>query len=311
MWIPHNLLSPLKAETPKPTIQASEAAKDERVFVVGFFLRNPVTRTAETDILVSARDGHRQVILDGKECTIDDCANASGKLEEIVYTFSSTGAVAALSACYRNLVARLDRLALQYGRGIEISGWRVADIDHGARWRCVPFRPSALLAEAGLESVPAAYGEILRLYRESRCTTSAAWRFICAGAIVDAAVAGRSPFTARLKGYDDPVITTDLLVRSSVFAFQPELNGATLGEFASGIEPKRKALLAGLLGQKGSEAEGSIGARGYQSDAAFAALANLVDLVARDIVLASLREGGHFAVAADIEDKIPENSGPV
>ena len=197
MWVPYNLLSPLKAKSPKPAILASEAATNERDFVVGFFLRNPVTRSWETDVLVSASDRDEQITIDGRQGTMQASGNRSGKLEEIIYTLPAKGAVPALAACHEHVVKRLDEMILQYGRGIELVGWRVADIEHGARWRCIPFRPSALEASSYVHDIRPAYDEVLRLYREARCTTSARWRLICAGAILDAVVAGREPFGNR------------------------------------------------------------------------------------------------------------------
>lgn len=299
MWIPHNLLAPLKAETPKPTILASEAATEERTFVVGFFLRNPVTRAWETDLLVSQITASREIELDGKPCTVDESANVSGKLEEIIYTFLSTGAAAALATSFRHVASDLDRKALQYGRGMEIAGWRVADIAHGARWRCVPFRPSALMAEPVSEDIPRAYMDMLRLYREARCASGATWRLLCAGAILEAAVEGWKPFSpdARLREH---VITTDMLVRSSALVAYPALKGATAQNLRDLVEPKRRALLA-TLAPNGPSAEGDTNDGDYHAASSLAALTNLVDLVARDLLLATLRKNGFLATADTIK----------
>jgi hypothetical protein len=301
MWIPHNLLSPLKAETPKPTIQASEAATEERTFVVGFFLRNPVTRAWETDVLVAPADSRREIQLDGRPCMVHASSNVSGKLHEIIYTFPAPGAVAALAAAFRHVEGELDRMALQYGRGLEIAGWRVADVEHGARWRCVPFRPSALMAEPDPGPLPPAYAEVLRLYREARTAPGAAWRLICAGAILDAAVSARTPFDAThvdLAGY---AVSTDMLVRSGAFFACPEIRTATAGTLRDIVEPQRQKLLASVT----TLGAGPVGDRDYNAEAALAALANLVDLVARDLVLASLRADGYLRAAAAVEEAEP------
>jgi hypothetical protein len=290
MWIPHNLLAPLKAETPKPTILASEAATEERTFVVGFFLRNPVTRAWETDVLVSEVTASREIRLDGTPCTVDDCANLSGKLEEIVYTFNSTSAAAALASSFRHAMGDLDRKALQYGRGIEISGCRVADIAHGARWRCIPFRPSSLIAEPASEDVPQAYRQMLRLYREARCAPSAMWRLLSAGAILNAAVDGVAPFAPGNR-LSEHVITTDMLVRSGTLIVYSNLKGATARDLRDIAEAKRRMLLA-MLSPSGEFAEGDMDSEDYHAEGELAALANLVDLVARDLLLSALRANG-------------------
>ena len=300
MWIPHSLLSPLKAETPKPSIQASEAATDERTFVVGFFLRNFVTKAWETDVLVAPADSRREIRLDGKPCMVHFAANVSGKLHEIVYTFPAKGAVAALAIAFRHVSGELNRMALQYGRGVDIAGWRVADVEYEARWRCVPFRPSALLAEPETASPPPAYAEVLRLYRESRTATSAAWRLICAGAILDAAVSGRAPFDTTHVDLGDHAVTTDMLVRSGAFFVCPEIRTATAQTLRDAVEPQRNALLAAVTTLGGDTVAEDAG--NYHAAAALTALANLVDLVARDLVLASLRADGYLRVAEAVEE---------
>lgn len=303
MWIPHKLLSPLKAESPRETIQASEAATDDRTFVVGFLLGNAVTKVWETDLLVAPTDARREIRLDGKSCVIDASANISGKLHEIIYTIPSTGAVAALSTTFQHVAGELDRMALQYGRSVEIAGWRIADVEHGARWRCVPFRPSALLAEQDPGTLPPAYAEVLRLYREARNATSAAWRLISAGAILDAAVSRRQPFVSKELDLANFTITTDMLVRSGTLATHPELKGATARVLRDLVETPRQALLSELTALTGN-ANAPV-TRSYRDAAAFAALANLVDLVARDIVLTSLRASGCFQIPEPVENAEP------
>jgi len=311
MWVPYNLLSPLKAESPKPAILASEAATNERDFVVGFFLRNPVTRSWETDVLVSASDRDEQITIDGRQGTMQASGNRSGKLEEIIYTLPAKGAVPALAACHEHVVKRLDEMILQYGRGIELVGWRVADIEHGARWRCIPFRPSALEASSYVHDIRPAYDEVLRLYREARCTTSARWRLICAGAILDAVVAGREPFGIdggqELVNRGVPPVTNDMLIRSNAIIAHPHLKGATVVEVRDLVEPRRQALLAALaISGKGEFVTES----GYSYESALAALANLADLMARDLILASLRARGYLeAVVAEVECEPLELAG--
>jgi hypothetical protein len=312
MWVPYNLLSPLKAESPKPAISASEAATNVRDFVVGFFLRNPVTRNWETDILVSPSDRGEQITIGGRQGTVQASGNRSGKLEEIIYTLPAIGAVHALSACHQHVVRRLGEMILQYGRGIELVGWRVADIEHGARWRCIPFRPSALTASSDMRNVPPAYDEALRLYREARSTTSARWRLICAGAIIDAVVARREPFDIRdgdreLVNYGVRPVTNDMLIRSNAIIAHPHLKGATVGEVRDLIEPRRQAFLAALAISGRCELAMD---SGYAYESALAALANLADLMARDLMLASLRAGGYLeATATDAECEPLELAG--
>lgn len=290
MWVPYNLLSPLKADATRPVILASEAAKNERDFVVGFLLRNPVSRSWESDLLVSEDDREAPLTLDGLRGTVHASVNHAGKLEELIYNVRSSGAVAALADCYQDVVKRLEGLILKSGRGIEIVGWRVVDVEHGARWKCLPSRPSAVAQSAELQDVPPQYHEMMRLYRESRCATSARWRLICAGAILDAAVIRRDPFRsdeANEAAYavDGIRITNDMLIRSNAIIMHPDLKGATIADFHDVIEPKRQALLKGLLPSGRAEFGAS---PSYHDDLADAALANLADLLARELLMLRL-----------------------
>ena len=301
MWIPHNSLSPLKAETPKETVVASEAAKDERSFLVGFMLCNTLTRAWETDVVVSAADSERDIEIDGAPCILHASANDAGKLHEIVYAVPATGAMAALAMAFRHADGELSRMALQYGRSFEIAGWRVADIEYGARWRFVPFRPSALKSEPAPGDLPPAWDEILRLYREARSATSPTWRLIAAGAILDAAVAGRAPFDGEGLDAAGQALTFDMLARSGTLSTHPEFKGATVEALHDAAEPVRQALLSELsqLGAVATRRETG----DYHGTVRLTALANLADLVARELVLASLRSAGYFRDAEPAKGK--------
>lgn len=304
MWIPHNLLAPLKAESPKATILASEADASERDFVVGFYLRNPVTRNWDCDVLVTASDGPRRIEIGGRLGKIHLTASSAGKLEQIIYTLPATGMAPALAVCYAHVVKRLDSMIVQYGRGIEVAGWQIADVAHQARWRCVPFRPSTLMPSPDLREVPSAYDDVLRLYREARCTASAHWRLICAGAVLNAAARGLSPFADVDTGEpavdaDLPVVTTDMLIRSGAIVSYADLKGASLAKVRDQIEPHRQALLNGMIASGESNGRGSPIASNYETEASVAALANLADLIARDLLLERLRADGCIAMSTE------------
>jgi hypothetical protein len=132
-------------------------------------------------------------------------------------------------------------------------------------------------------------------------------RLICAGAILDAAVSGRGPF-ASSDGAPDrfnhgvPLVTNDMLIRSNAIIANPHLKGATVAEVHALIEPRRQALLAGLV----HSGEGAFAAHsGYGSESNLAALANLADLVARDLVLASMRARGCLKSTIRDEEREP------
>lgn len=300
MWIPHNSLSPLKAETPKETVEASEALNDERSFVVGFMLCNTLTRAWETDLVVSAADSERDIEIDGAPCILHASANDAGKLHEIVYAVPATGAMAALAMAFRHADGELSRMALQYGRSFEIAGWRVADVEVGARWRLVPFRPSALKAEPALGTLSPEWNDLLRLYREARSAVSPTWRLIAAGAILDAAVSERRPFDVAGLDSAGQALTFDMLARSGTLSTHPEFKGGTVRALHTVVEPLRASLLSELshLGAAASQRETG----DYHGTVRLTALANLTDLVARELVLLSLRTAGYFREAERARD---------
>ena len=107
-----------------------------------------MTRSWETDVLVSASDRDEQITIDGRQGTMQASGNRSGKLEEIIYTLPAKGAVPALAACHEHVVKRLDEMILQSGAASNSSagGWLISstghagDVSHSdrARWRHPP-----------------------------------------------------------------------------------------------------------------------------------------------------------------------------
>jgi hypothetical protein len=240
--------------------------------------------------LIAEEDREVPLVLDGRHGTVHASVNHAGKLEELIYNVRSSGAIPALADCYQDIVKRLEGLILKSGRGIEIVGWRVVDVEHGARWKCLPSRPSAVAQSAMLHDYPPQYHEMMRLYRESRCATSARWRLICAGTILDAAVMSRDPFrpdeaTEEANAADSIRITNDMLIRSNAIIMHPDLKGATVVDFHAVLEPKRQALLKGLLPSERGEFAAN---PSYHDDLADAAVANLADLLARELLVLRL-----------------------
>lgn len=295
MWIPHQLLSPLKGEGPKEAVLASEEAKDARSFVAGFILCNTLTRAWETDLIVSAADRERAIEIEGRSCTVHAAANEAGKLHEIVYAVPATGAVEALALAFRHVDGELSRMALHYGRSFEIAGWRVADVAHGARWRCIPFRPSALKSEPLAGDLSPLWQDILGLYREARNSVSATWRLIASGAILDAAVSGRAPFDEVKIDLGAQALKFDMLARSGTLATHPQFKEATARTLRDVVEPIRQTFIAQLNGGPGAHDRGD-----YAATLQLAALANLTDLVAREMVMMSLRAAGYVQDAETV-----------
>jgi hypothetical protein len=299
MWIPHNQLGPLRAESSREVIEASQAATEERLFVVGFILCNTLTKAWETDLLVVPDEAKREIEIDGRPATLHASANVAGKLHELIYTFQATSAADALAPAYRHVNVELDKLALQYGRSFDLVGWRLADVEYEARWRFVPFRPSALLPEAKTGPLPEAYAEALQLYRQARNAVSPAWRLVASGAIVDAAVSRRAPFDSGDIDYAALPVAVDVLVRSGTLMTHPELKDANMAAVRDLVEAARKLQLE-RLGKFGASPVADE-RHGFASTTELVALANLADLAAHNLLTASLREKGFFIVPEPVD----------
>lgn len=192
MWIPYDLTGSLKPETAASTIARSQADRSVRDVLVGFFVRNPVTQTWAIDIRADAVTQVLNVRIDDMPTEIACYGDDAGKLNEIIYRVRSADPAAAVDACRQDLEDRLARWALELGRGMAIAGWRVADPQNEARWRCTPFRPSAL--DLDLEAAAFAPDDLKPLLRAYQCARNAsdpAWRLLNAFTVLKRWRAGR------------------------------------------------------------------------------------------------------------------------
>src|SRR5690606_2790865 len=116
------------------------------------------------------------------------CPNEAGKLAEVIYRLSATSATEALHLAHDDLQPRLLAWLAQVGRGLAIAGWRVADMTHGARWRCTPFRPSAMRIDYAMAPVDADLAPIVELFQRARNAPDAATRLLAAFGVLSAAM---------------------------------------------------------------------------------------------------------------------------
>ena len=188
MWIPYDIRSSLKADSDAATISMSRADEAERDFLVGFFLRNPVTQAWELDIVAS---GAGQEISAGPMlpgATVTFHGNEAGKLGEVIYRLAATSAEDALARAHDDFRLRLLGYLASIGRGMAIAGWRIADSRHAARWRCTPFRPSAMLVDfAAVAPVAADLAPFVELFQRARNAPDAASRLMAGFAVIHAA----------------------------------------------------------------------------------------------------------------------------
>ena len=249
MWIPYDIRGTLKAESDADSIRASQADDRRRDFIVGFFVRNPVTQTWELDVVAPA--GGEDVVvedIDGGTMTLRLCGNDAGKLAEIVMRQAATSAGEALAVAHDALQRRLLRYVVETGRGMAMAGWRIADLSHGALWRCTPFRPSALqLDHQALAPVGPDLQPLVELFQRARHASDPATRLLAAYAVLAAAVRGHPALSDA--GVGDFRVTREMLVHAGAMTLEGRLLGRSLGALLAVLQPEHDRLIGpgGLL----------------------------------------------------------------
>ncbi len=277
MWIPYDIRGSLKAESSADSVRASRADDRRREFVVGFFVRNPVTQAWELDVVAPA-GGEDLVVDDGDGGTVAlrCCGNEAGKLAEMVLRRSANSAAEALAEAHELLQRRLLRYVVETGRGMAIAGWRMADPTHGAVWRCTPFRPSALqLDHAALAPIAADLQPLVELFQRARNASDAATRLLAAYAVLAAAARGHAALANA--GVADFRVTREMLVHAAAADLEERLGGRSLAVLLAVLQAEHDRLLApgGML----AEAAGDLA-----SQQRLARLANLADLAAHRVL---------------------------
>ena len=276
MWIPYDLRASLKGETDRETLRLSRADTQSREFLVGFFLRNPVTQAWELDL--AADDGLPELPADLPGASFSPCPNEAGKLAEVIYRLPAASAAEALSRAHADFQPRLLAWLARIGRGMAIAGWRVADMRHGARWRCTPFRPSAMTLDLGLATVPADLAPVVELFQRARNAPDAASRLLAAFAVLTAAT--RHSALAR-SGADTLTLSQDMLIHSGAIALPDPLLGKPLADLITLLRPEHDRLVGrdGILLPVLDDLD---------AQKRLALLANLGDCVAHRLILAEI-----------------------
>lgn len=280
MWIPYDLTGSLKGETSAASLQRSQADRSVRDVLVGFFVRNPITQSWEIDIRADAIKEVLTVELDGMPTEIACYGDESGKVSEIIYRVKSAEPYVAFDACRQDLEDRFARWTLELGRGMAIAGWRVADPTNEARWRCTPFRPSALdLDLEAVAFVPDDLKPLLRLYQRARNASDPAWRLLNAYAVLKCWRTGGAPFPAQPQR-PALTVTLEMLVHSGALGCAANFKDQPLASLVDALQIWRDAVLQDL------EAPGE-GAHGLRGEARWrlAHMANLADLAARETLM--------------------------
>lgn len=281
MWIPYDVRASLKGESDRETLRLSRADEQRREFLVGFFLRNPVTQAWELDLI--AEEGLPELPARLPDAAFTVCPNDAGKLAEVIYRLSATSAIEALNLAHDDLQPRLLAWLAQVGRGMAIAGWRVADMTHDARWRCTPFRPSAMRVDYGMAPVDADLMPVVELFQRARNAPDAAMRLLAAFAVLSAAMT--HPAMKR-SGADTLRISQDMLIHSGAMALPNGLMDMPLQNLMDLLRPEHDRLV-------GRDAILVPVSTDLAAQKRLALLANLADLVAHRLILAELAARSH------------------
>lgn len=281
MWIPYDITGSLKAATAPETIRQSRADQTPRAFLVGFLLRNPVTQAWELDLVA---DPAGSDLAEG-DLTLTLHGNEAGKLAEVIVRVTAASASAALERAHAAMTRRLLRYVAETGRGMAIAGWRIADMAHDARWRCTPFRPSALTLDHGaFAPMPEDLAPLAELFQSARAATEPGARLLSAFALLHAAAEGH-PALARADAAGFRV-TTEMLVHAG--ADDLSLSGLDLPGLLAALQPWHDR----LVGPTGIR-------RPLCDDLAqrqrLSRMANLADLAAHRLLAAEIRARGTAA----------------
>lgn len=290
MWFPYSLPTSWKLEGDRERARDSMADNQQREFLVGVQLRNPVSRewSVELKLHKDKWEAHRDHT--GAKVQVGYFPDENERLSEITCKSSDNNARHAVDRSYQLVSDILSYWSAFYGRGFSIGGLRIADLKHNARWRVLPHWPSAQdLKPAMVTAVPDSLLAVANLYREGRTSTSDRYRFLCCEAILGKWERSEPPFDQILRHdsgdgqtrrHREPFVTEELMVISGMRSILPGLEGANFSELSERLQEWHNLAVDYVLnGNVEKEWRKSL-----DRDAQWAAVANLVDLAAHHLL---------------------------
>jgi hypothetical protein len=293
MWFPYSLPVRWKAEGERSRINESLADETEREFLIGFYLHNRVTR--EWEVELQLKDPYWVPATEqGSAVSVGYYPNETGQLTEIICRIRDSSSATALRRCYTHVSRILSCWAAVKGRGFAILGFRVADLNHDARWRALPHRPSAESFELPpCKVLPESYWAVMTLYREARNSPSDIYRFLCCHKILGLWAKCTDPFNLlRARAAElgrelaqDHRVDRGMLGLSGLVNFRPELEGKRFGELLESIAPWRAWAVQAVIDEGLPPALDD-----YELGRELASVANLVDIAVHRILAAEMRD---------------------
>lgn len=242
MWFPYSLPISWKAESQRERINDSLADSRPREFLIGFYLHNPVSR--EWGVELQLRESRWvKIRVNGKPMSVGYYPNDKDRLSEIICRVLDAAPAPALARSHTHVSNLISQWSAWYGRGIAIGGLRIADLDHDARWRVLPHRPSAeKFSLPDLSIAPPEFWPVANLYREARSATSDRYRLLCCYKILQIWRMGAEPFGDRTKDpttLADRVVTEEMLVLSGAIGHCRDWEGIGFDALADSLRPWR------------------------------------------------------------------------
>lgn len=288
MWIPYFIYEFWENESSTETISASQNDTEERDFEIGFFLENPPSRNRGVEIELESPEQRTQ---------IDEMGRQAGMLFQphnnilnvVAFRLSDSNPKEAFKRCFNNISKLLSFWALGSGSGFSIHSVRIHDLQHNAIWTIRPqsARPTAFFLPSEIDIGPE-HAAMLSLYREARNSQSPFYRFLCCYKILEGwynhgSIFGQADRLIRDRNlpFRRPrrTITRAMLVMSLLFNTHPEFEGRSFGIFFQLLNPWR-IKIAHFLTEEGEY----INFDSYESQLEFGPIANLIDMVARDVL---------------------------
>ncbi len=287
MWFPYSLPTSWKVEGERGRANDSFADDDTRDFLIGFQLRNPVSREWSVELQLAKSEWLAQRDLGGEVVRVGYFPDENDRLAEIACKLKDSDTRNAVRRGYALVSRILNYWSAEYGRGFSVGGLRIADLKHDARWRLVPHWPSAQTFNTPhLEDLPESFWPMASLYREGRTSTSDRHRFLCCHTILSTWARGGPPFDAapdRAAGSPSARsglrVTQELMVLSGMHNFSPELEGTPFEDLPERLKDWHRAAVSFVLEGR-EECEMADPHRVLE----WVAFANLVDLSAHQIL---------------------------
>ncbi len=244
MWFPYTLPAQWKAECDREKVHDSQADTSVRDFLVGFYLRNPISQEWQVELHL---EEPQWVDFEYQDCRISVgfYPHDEERLAEILCRVQEQNPARAVEYSYGFVIRLLNYWSVIYGRGFGIDGFRIADLRHEARWRAVPHRPSSeQFTVPAIDDSDTELDGLFELYRTVRTSNSPVHRFLCAYKLI---MLLNNPNVAPSSLHQQAsaeTVTKEALVISGMIKHQPDLEGRQLSELTDLFRNRREELLA-------------------------------------------------------------------